>query len=108
MTTGRINQVTILSAGARGPRRHPARAGQSSSLTGGARPPTGGSLERAAQGPAGHPIAPTEFPKGPSTAPRSSAGALPQGVIWAPQGEGTFRRTSPRGAVACMGLPPSV
>lgn len=95
MTTGRINQVTILNA-ADAPRRHPARAGQSSTLRGGEAPDRR-SPERCSQGLRGHPIAPTEFPKGPSTAPRSSAGALPQGAIWAPQGEGAFRRTSPPG-----------
>jgi hypothetical protein len=46
MTTGRINQVTILNAVAARPPRHLARAGQSSSLTGGRGPRPPGSLER--------------------------------------------------------------
>jgi hypothetical protein len=58
----------------------PRRAGQSSTLTG-AEAPAARVLERCYTGPGGHPIAPTEFPKGPSTAPRSGAGAPPQGVI---------------------------
>jgi hypothetical protein len=46
MTTGRINQVTILNAAASRPRRHPARAGQSSCTDGGRGPRPAGSLER--------------------------------------------------------------
>jgi hypothetical protein len=69
-----------LSAAAARPRRHPAGRGSVVHRRG-ARPPAGrvpGAVLQ--QGPASHPIAPSEFPKGPSAAPRSSAGALPHGV----------------------------
>ena len=105
MTTGRINQVTILNAGGAQAAATPRGAGQSSSLRGarGPRPAgyPGAMLHRALPG---HPIAPTEFPKGPSTAPRSSAGAPSQGVISAPQEEDTVRRTTSRGTDNLPGL----
>jgi len=105
MTTGRINQVTILRVAA----------------TAGTQPPKGGreftergsydpseqAPERAATGPASYPIAPTEFPKGLSTTRRSDAGASSQGAIWAPQEGDTFRGPTPE-AVDCLGLPPNV
>jgi hypothetical protein len=81
MTTGRINQVTILNARASRPQRHP-RERAEQFTDGGPKPPAtrvpGAMLQ---QGPGGHPIAPTEFPKRPSTTPGASAGALLPGVI---------------------------
>jgi hypothetical protein len=79
MTTGRINQVTILKP-AEGPRRAP-RGRPPPVLTGGggvvvrserrtARPGARdiGALSAHASGARGHPIAPAEFPKGRSAA----------------------------------------
>lgn len=63
MTTGRINQVTILNAAGE-PRRHPARAGQSSSLKGGRgpRPAVPGAVLHRAH--AAIRLPPLSFPRG--------------------------------------------
>jgi hypothetical protein len=70
MTTGRINQVTILTAGDGAARRDPpGEGGQSSSpeVEGTATSP-GPEVPgaEATQVPPGHPVSPTEFPRGRS------------------------------------------
>jgi len=57
--------------------------------------PADRTLERGYHRDSHHPIAPTEFPKDPSTAQGSDAGAPSQGAIWDPQEEDTFHRATP-------------
>jgi hypothetical protein len=79
MTTGRINQVTVLRREGRGPQAWPPEGDQELLLTGGDAPRGERHLDRrvprsgARGGPNGHPFAPTMFPKGRSTAQRFGA-----------------------------------
>lgn len=57
--------------------------------------------------PAGHPIAPTEFPKGRSAIQLFQRLALSQGMAYTPQEEDTFHQSRPEAATG-LGLPPSV
>jgi len=54
----------------------------------------------------GHPIAPTEFPKGRSSAGGPGPDGLRPAAIYAPREGGTLRRSRPETAT-CPGLPPS-
>jgi hypothetical protein len=70
MTTGRINQVTILTAGDGATRRDPPEEGGQSSSPEVGRTATSPGPEvpraKATQVPPGHPVSPTEFPRGRS------------------------------------------
>src|SRR5690606_25206464 len=101
MTTGRINQVTILN-----PSATPGEFAPGSPRGGGALLRGLGSTEvnpagraacaRRRATPDDHPIAPTEFPKGRSAAGQSGRGP-PYQAACAPQEEGYHRQSTPWG-----------
>jgi len=99
MTTGRINQVTILTGGPEASPRPAAKRAEQFTEKGRAQGTTqlaGDPEQRLQQAPTNHPIAPTEFPKGRSTALKLGRQAPSQGVILAPQEEDTFHRSRQR------------
>ncbi len=110
MTTGRINQVTILTGGPRASPRPAVKQAEQFTELGRAQGTTrlaGHPEQRLQQAPTNHPIAPTEFPKERSTTRRLGRQAPLRGVISAPQEEDTFHR-SRREADTSLGLPPNV
>lgn len=119
MTTGRINQVTVVQGrqAAQGRAVSPVEPSRSwaEQLTSrgaasceGVRPTRRNGRRKPGDRPTGHPIAPTEFLKGRSTQdPIEPPKRPPQAWIYAPQEEETFRGSRPRAAIG-MGLPPNV
>ena len=107
MTTGRINQVTILNATAERHGETLAELGQSSSLRGGIKPQQAGPRSVATTGPTGYPFAPTEFPKGRSAAQEVRHLSLIPECDISPS-RGGYRLRSTLKADDCIGLPPNV
>lgn len=112
MTTGRINQVTILDPQAPwGARGRPTREGGLELLLGRSAPEDAlgqGHPARRTRGAAGdHSIAPTEFPKRQSAAGGNRAKRPPYAAACAPQVEVTRPQSRP-GAVIGWSMPPRI
>jgi hypothetical protein len=98
MTTGRINQITIVR---RGWPTGALGAGEIVQVTGGARGHARAALQARPSAPSGHPLSPSKFPRAPSTAPRPSGPCS----LGAPGG-GPYGGLQPFG-VRLPGLPPA-
>ncbi|KAJ5032210.1 hypothetical protein L3040_008819 [Drepanopeziza brunnea f. sp. 'multigermtubi'] len=106
MTTGRINQVTILIGPGVRRARVPPEGGRVVPWWA-ARAAARGAPEPGSTGRPRYPIAPTEFPTGPSAPPTVQRGARSGGAAWGLRVEVTARQSRP-GAVTGAGRPPSV
>src|SRR6516162_6631037 len=101
MTTGRINQVTILAPGAWGAggrrRAQGAAAENANGHVGGSPPKRGHNpAQHARPGPGratqGHPPSPPEFPRAPSAGAAAASAKPAARTAWAPTEEAAVRR----------------